>query len=436
MAVIHPPGRMPNQQAKNDMSGEDWLFHGIPQELRNNIFSHLFASTRLSHGKRYVDRLKRIRIKPAPNALAMLRTCRAAYNSIGDTWIGHVLFHFEDPETMLDMLLSAPPGTIPKIRHLRVVGDPLQLAVDYPRRSDLCVFYQLASVFKFLPGLCLETLTVLGTRSPPISYSTLTGLIGVSHGWKELRYISHSSALLGYGPFGAMVREPASRLDLVAHMDEAVPFGRIFHDESILDRYLRWPQPYTWQKLLEDLDVGATIEIYRSTIPGKACTVLDTSTRVPISQDARSPGNFGVQGEFMKGEEKRKEIMVIVKRGREEDHRESLPLSGSDIRQSDIQEDFGSKSWTHIRKWGLEKPGQSLFRIRARIYDPDAHEIREEDNDDPMEVEVDAYNHVDHYVWPPKHFTTPPKSKRWRPMSDMIYYAMGGTHTLEEAERW
>ncbi|KAK1850020.1 hypothetical protein CCHR01_07344 [Colletotrichum chrysophilum] len=413
---------MPNQQAKNNnMSGEDWLFHGIPQELRNIIFSHLFASTRLSHGKRYVDRLKRTRIKPAPNALAILRTCRAAYNSIGDTWIGHVLFHFEDPETMLDMLLSAPLGTIPKIRHMRVVGDPLQLAVDYPRRSDLCVFYQLASVLKLLPDLCLETLTVLGTRSPPISYSTLTGLIGVRHGWKELRYISHSSALLGYGPFGAMVREPASRLDL-----------------SILDRYLRWPQPYTWQTLLDDLDVGATIKIYRSTISGKACTVLDTSTRVPISQDARSPGNFGVQGQFMKGEEKRKEIMVIVKMGRAEDHRhsESLPLGERYIRQSDIQEDFGSKSWTHIRKWGLEEPAKSLFRIRARIYDPDAHEIREEDNDKPVEVEVDAYNHVDHYVWPPKHFTTPPKSKRWRPMSDMIYYAMGGAHTLEEAERW
>ncbi|KAF3798184.1 hypothetical protein GCG54_00010530 [Colletotrichum gloeosporioides] len=420
------------------MNGEDWLFHGVPQELRNNIFSHLFASTRLSHGKRYVDKLKRIRIKPAPNALAILRTCRAAYNSIGDTWIGHVLFHFEDSETMLDMLLSAPPGTIPKIRHMRVVGDPLQLAVDYPRRNDLCVFYQLASVLKLLPNLCLETLTVLGTRSPPISYSTLTGLISISYGWKELRYISHSSALLGYGPFGAMAREPASRLDLVAHMDEAVPFGHVFHDESIMDRYLRWPQPYTWQKLLNDRDDAATVTIYRSTVSGKACNVLDTSTRAPISQDTGLPGNFGVQRQFMNGGEKRKEIMVIVERRREEDHRhsESLSLSGNDIRQSDIQEDFGSKSWTHIRKWGLEEPANSLLRIRARINDPDVHEIREEDNDEPVEIEVDAYDDVDHYIWPPKHFTTPPKSKRWRPMSDMMYYAMGGAHTLEEAEQW
>ncbi|KAK2762436.1 hypothetical protein CKAH01_16128 [Colletotrichum kahawae] len=413
---------MPNRQAKNDeMSDEDWLFHGIPQELRNNIFSHLFTSTRLSYGKRYVDKLKRIRIKPAPNALAILRTCRSAYTSIGDIWISHVLFHFEDPETMLDILLSAPPGTISKIRHLRVVGDPLQLAVDYPRRSDLCVFYQLASVLKLLPDLRLETLTVLGTRSPPISYSTLTGLIDGSHGWRELRYISHSSALLGYGPFGAMAREPASRLDL-----------------TIMDRYLRWPQPYTWQKLLDDRDVGATVEIYRSVISGNACTVLDTTTCVPIEQDTRLSGNIGVQGHFMNGEEKRKEIIVIVERGGGENHKhsKSLPLSGSHIRQSNIQEDFGNKSWTHIRKWGLEEPAKSLFHIRAQIYDPDAHEIREEDNDEPVESEVDAYNDVDHYVWPQKHFTTPPRSKRWRPMSDFMYYAMGGAHTLEEAEQW
>lgn len=45
--------------------------------------------------------MDRIIVKPAPNALAVLKTCRRTKNEIGNTWIAQVL-SFEHPETMLD----------------------------------------------------------------------------------------------------------------------------------------------------------------------------------------------------------------------------------------------------------------------------------------------------------------------------------------------
>jgi hypothetical protein len=106
----------------------------LPQELRDQVYKHLFWSTRLTFGKRYflpekhqkfVANTRKIEymikwLKPAPNSLAILRTCRQTYSEATNRWVGEVLFNFERAEDMLDKLDSLSPSTIASIRHLRV----------------------------------------------------------------------------------------------------------------------------------------------------------------------------------------------------------------------------------------------------------------------------------------------------------------------------
>jgi hypothetical protein len=66
-----------------------------------------------------------------------------------------------------------------------------------------------------LPGLALDTLTVMGDISGTSSYGDLSKLFLYGDGWKDLHYISPSSELLGYK----------------------------FDEELMLDRHLRQPQP-------------------------------------------------------------------------------------------------------------------------------------------------------------------------------------------------
>ena len=175
---------------------ESLFFQLLPRELRDKIYSHLFFSTRLAYGHRPTARVTdRIRIKSAPHALAFLRSCRRAKGEVGDTWLGQILFSFEEPEIMLDKLTALAPGTLSKIRHLRVRANTLELS--YPG-DDHEVFYRLVSALRLLPGLRLDKLTVLGCNSAQVNHDTLNGLIKESNGWKELHYISSSSEILGF----------------------------------------------------------------------------------------------------------------------------------------------------------------------------------------------------------------------------------------------
>ncbi|KAH6885185.1 hypothetical protein B0T10DRAFT_492155 [Thelonectria olida] len=120
------------------------------------------------------------------------------------------------PRAMLDKLTALCPGTLAQLRHLRVLGETLMLS--YPEDA---VYHRLVSSLRLLTGLCLDTLTVLGMRLPILSYETSDGLIGDSFGWKELRYISHTSEMLGFSK----------------------PRGFPFADEAERRRHWRRPQP-------------------------------------------------------------------------------------------------------------------------------------------------------------------------------------------------
>lgn len=127
-----------------DPQDSSLFFQNLPTEIRLEIYSYLFYSTRLSFGKRstYVpDRLSAIRLRPAPNGLSLLRVCRRVSNEIGDSWLGQVLFSFEDPVTMLDKLADLDLQTRGKLRHIR-----------YSNRNSLVMESVLSQVHRTYGG--------------------------------------------------------------------------------------------------------------------------------------------------------------------------------------------------------------------------------------------------------------------------------------------
>ena len=133
-ALIPDVSRMTLSESPNleitGIKGEDLkmaprTFHKfllLPRELRFQIYNYLFASTRLTFGKKLVSCSERRAMKPAPNSLAILRTCRQINLEARAFWLGRVLFNFECVESLLDKLSAQPSSIVGQIRHLRING--------------------------------------------------------------------------------------------------------------------------------------------------------------------------------------------------------------------------------------------------------------------------------------------------------------------------
>ncbi|KAF7361028.1 hypothetical protein MSAN_01133200 [Mycena sanguinolenta] len=340
----------------------------LPLEIRLEIYSHLFASTRLVWGERALSRIGRQRIASVPNTIAILRTCRQIRAEIGTIWLHQVLFCFESPEAMLNKLANIPIATRALVRHVRVSGDPLMLSWE-----DDDVYYRTHQVLKLLPGLALDRLTILGSRVPEVCYETLDKLVHHGTGWKELYYLSHNSTFLGYEhEWFAAVGDP---------------------DE---DRYLRVPQPAGWQRVLEKRDsagTGASVTIFRASSRTSCSVLLQPATRAAFVQTlppGKDLATFGKEEDaaVMAPGEREKEVLVIVRRGRGVDYAEKE--NSHYLKDGDIREDSPGKSWKQI------KAGQD------KLLSNDDDDFFSDDEDDPPVVE--NYTCVDEYVWPPLHF--------------------------------
>lgn len=269
----------------------------LPRELRDEIYSLVLGSTRVTFGE---DEESNAAIKPTinkcqPYLLALLYTCRQINKEIGSLWVSWVLFNFQAPESLLDILTELPTKTIAAIRHIRVNGRPFMLSLP-----DGDVYYRLAWVMKLVPHLQLNTLTVLGGcatniagGSAQVDYDTLDDLIAHGTGWKELHYITPNSMFLGF------------------HKTERN--GKT---------YLRKPQPHTWISALyerDGSDSGASLIIYRSKISKPGCIInhleRETFEQVVASNDLEA---FGLKKDpfLTSSSEKDKEGLVVVKRGR------------------------------------------------------------------------------------------------------------------------
>ncbi|KAJ7900946.1 hypothetical protein B0H14DRAFT_3422854 [Mycena olivaceomarginata] len=325
--VFTGPGKNTIEKNKEDpLNSEGSLFMQLPPEIRVEVYFHLFSSTRVTWAKNiHSNKI----ITPAPNALALL-TCRRVHVEIGTTWLHQVLFCFGGQRAMLDKLTTIPAATRALIRHACVFGDP---------------------VLKLLPELALDRLTILGSQNPPVGYDTLNMLVRHGAGWKELYYLAPHSLFLVY-----------------EHYPQDHPC------------YLRMPQPGCWQRAIEERDgatSGASVVIYRATSHHPCSVLLQPATRAPFAQTlpiGKPLESFGLEADaaLTIPDEYRKEVLVVVTRGRGVDYAEK---EDSPYLKEDMREWIGGKTWSEMRT--------------------------EQNADFPEEkAVVDDYICVDDYRWP------------------------------------
>ena len=168
-------------------------FLRLPREIRDMIYESVFRNTRISHGR--IEALYHTaRRLPDPFALSLLKVCRRVHAEIGETWLGMVLFHFEEVETLMDKISAIPAKVRSKICHVRVrASDVVLRRAGAPMRN----IFGLVPAFKHLPGLQLKTLTILSERDtvygPKGNFNTMCRLNEYGAGWQELRYVLSNS---------------------------------------------------------------------------------------------------------------------------------------------------------------------------------------------------------------------------------------------------
>lgn len=314
----------------------------------------------------------------------MLKTCRRVRDEIGGSWLGQVLFNFETCEEMMVKFMALPAATLSKIRHLR--ARIASFDVD-----PICTNpYYLPDLLKRLPGLQLDTLTVLNRHGIDVpagcgrlrNIVALHGFIGCGQGWKELRFISHHSSLR----------------DLV--------------DEVSKDQYQRDPQPAGWideMNSRDGVESQPSVTVYQYARAGVTCPVISEATRVPPTQTPPEAGEAAAAAAASAAQENApitprkeepkvaKDLAVVVKRGKGVDHRQrKQPPVPPPPEAGDVgMEQSPPRRWAQIR----------LDFFECRIC---AEELYSGDEDDRFLLanrlprRVDVYKHVDEYEWVPK----------------------------------
>ncbi|EXU99012.1 hypothetical protein X797_008010 [Metarhizium robertsii] len=361
-----------NETTCNDKSAENplhatnsrefrYLFK-LPPELRLSIYRHHFLSTRLSYGLSIDLDAKTI---PARHSLALLRTCRRVRTEIGDTWLGHVLFNFADVDYMMVILKALPMATLSKIRHVRILGTELCFFTDLGEHD--AVSYTLVQALKLLPGLQLDTFTVLSPGEDDYDYEVLNDLIEYGDGWKELRFICQVPSQLGYKSDNGY-RHKNSR------------------------SYPRKPQPAHWASVMNTRDGiqnQPSVTIYQSVRLGEPCSVMHEATRVIIEQWPWKEKEHVTLAEmfsatYFEKKEEALEVMVVVKRGKGINYQEGEhPRYLTAI--SDIRKDFPHTSWAEIKSRFLRWSDDGTY-----------HGSYCEHRKPPL---MDIYKHVQEYTW-------------------------------------
>lgn len=331
------------------------FFQKLPPEIRSEIYSQVFYSTRLSFDGRLTTRVPSrdtsmpwratyayFDLRPAPNSLALLRVCRRVSCEIGDSWIGQVLFSFGDTKMMVEKLRTLQPSTLAKLRHMRITGGR-EPKIWIEQNPDASTLRGWDGMFKLLPGLCLDRLTVLGHYSSGsiVNFAGLSQLIRHSDGWKELYFVAHCSRILELHTTGWFLwqSDPPSAPRL-----------------SILGPELVMRDGPT-----------ASVSLYRSVhVAENGRMISKPATREAISCRPAWPIGDAERDAARNPLEVKKEVLVVARRGRGVDCTvKPLP--------SDIQE---------IKLASRNKP----------------YDIRHDG------VIVDSYDHVDDYEWTPLHF--------------------------------
>lgn len=322
----------------------------LPGELRNMVYDYLFVSTRLTFAERRIgDRF--MATKPAPNSLAILRTCRQINRETQGLWLNRVLFNFDTICTMLDKLSTLPEGTVSEIRYLRVSAERVTFTrVGYHgggHHFDFC----LNNAFTLIPCLHLNRLTVFGEKQGRNAHEALEILIQRGVGWKELHYITPNSEILAW---------------LMAGYDQE-----------------QYAQPSHWNQVLhhrDGKDSGASVTIYRSTKLQSPGSVMDPNSRETFEKPARTSVHEQPNVKsFCPEGGKHKESMVIVKRGNTPDIlTKNMPPNPDEYESG--------RHWIDDQVWA---------KIRRQSYEACSWWSEE----GILETEVDQYHDVEEYSW-------------------------------------
>lgn len=281
-----------------------------------------------------------LELRPAPNSLTFLRVCRRVNGEIGDSWMDQVLFSFRDTKLMLEKLGTLRPSTLAKLRHMRITGREPILEVE--RNYQTTHHFGWAEMFKLLPGLCLDRLTVLGDHPPSssVNLAIVDELVRHSDGWKELYFVSHDSTILEFHTQPVYWWRPeAHSAPRLANIDSAL----VTRDGPT-----------------------ASVSIYRSIHEAEnGRMITEPATRETISCFPTWPIEEAERIAAMDPLEMKKEVLVVARRGRG---------VGCAVKP-------------------LPSNIQNVKVIpRRKMYD-----IRHDG------VKVDTYKHVDDYEWTPLH---------------------------------
>ena len=110
-------------------------------------------------------------IKPKQHALSLLRVCRQMHHETYPLWISGILFNFAESSALLYKLTSIPADTYSQHKYVRIGGCALFLTPGtFVHRKE---YYSHVWALKFLPGLNLDRLTVLGVKNGGENYNLL-----------------------------------------------------------------------------------------------------------------------------------------------------------------------------------------------------------------------------------------------------------------------
>ncbi|KAH7364389.1 hypothetical protein BKA65DRAFT_546273 [Rhexocercosporidium sp. MPI-PUGE-AT-0058] len=266
----------------------------LPAEIRLNVYRSFFSSVSLAFTEPNSLALE-IALRRTPNALSLLLVCHQTHLETKTIWLNSIEFEFETLELLMDVFSKLPDSTLSQIRHVLLAK--ASILIHQPSDQPIGRMFTIALVLKLLPALSLDLLTVVGMCDCEDSYATLDDLVKYGSGWKELRFLTAQSSMLGF-----------------ANRGWSQSYGE------------RMPQPGAWRKDIlgrDGSERGPSVEIFRSTdVNGGIQAVLDTTTRESFEQaEPEDKTVFGKQKDMqlMAEGEKGKALLVVVRRGKDVD---------------------------------------------------------------------------------------------------------------------
>ncbi|KAH6709441.1 hypothetical protein BKA61DRAFT_579501 [Leptodontidium sp. MPI-SDFR-AT-0119] len=293
----------------------------LPVEIRLKIYHDVFSSVSLTFMEPNSP-APETDLSQTPNALSLLLACQQIHSETKHVWLNRVSFEFHNLEIMMNTFSKLPDSILSQIRHVLLAKASILILPT----SDLPYgrLFTLASIFKLLPTMSLDVLTAIGMSDGEDSYLTLNDLVKYGTGWKELRFATAQSSMLGFE-----------------------------NGEQSQSWVQRMPQPGAWKEEIlcrDGVETGPSVEIYRSTeANGGIAAVLGTATRRTFEQaEPYDVTLFGKEedSQLMAEGEKEKGLLVVVRRGKGVNFAQD---GGAPYESHDVRSIPGGVTWSDLK---------------------------------------------------------------------------------------